>query len=161
MFIYPDNRYLRHCYGQSCIHPTDRFGNKTNYFESPSYPQLYEDRLRALYLLYIPGVNRILFEFDPLAYGIEDNRDELYVGAGLEFYFQDLLGKIGTPERIYFFENVNATVYRGNGVFTPRSFIIQGDSVWIYFLTNKQLAFSGWRLYWSIPGRLCFQIIKD
>lgn len=121
-----------------------------NYFESPGYPQLYADRIRVLYLLYLPGVSEIRFDFDPLAFGIENNKDELHVGPGLQFVFEELT--VRTPG-INFFENVNATVPRGNGVLTPGSFVIQGDSAWMYFLTDKNIMFPGWRLSWTIPGK--------
>ena len=153
MFIFPDNERLFTCYGQSCKHRTDRFGDKTNYFESPGYPRQYQNRNFILYMLYIPGVNLILFEFDPLAYGLEDYKDIVEVGPGLEYDWSD------PTKTLYVFSDMHATVSRGNGVFTPRSFTIQSDSVWMVFSTDRNVIFSGWRLYWSIPGRLYFQII--
>ncbi|XP_072049558.1 uncharacterized protein [Amphiura filiformis] len=141
-----DNRFLNSCYGATCVDRVDRFGNPFNYFESPGYPGLYPNRLRALYLLYIPGVTEICLDFDQTAFDVENNKDELYVGPGLQFDFKDLGGRSYTPPEIYFFENKNIT----NGGRTPQNFCIPSDTIWMYFLTDYGIMLNGWRLYWRI-----------
>ncbi|XP_072013269.1 uncharacterized protein [Amphiura filiformis] len=156
-----DNRFISSCYGSECKRRLNRLGDQYNYFETIDYPTLYEDRLRALYLLYLPGVTEICFEFDQTAFGIEDNKDELYVGPGLQFDFAHLQGRLGTPNDIFFFENRNITNGR-----TPSDFCIPSDTVWMYFLTDKNIMMPGWRLYWTIsdvvpPQATCPADITD
>ncbi|XP_072051695.1 uncharacterized protein [Amphiura filiformis] len=142
-----DNRYITTCYGSACKRSIDELGRPSNYFESLNYPQVYIDRLRALYLLYLPGVAEICFTFDQSAFGIENDKDELYVGPGLEFDFGDLAAA-NSPDGIYFFED--RTVPAGRTA--PNDFCIPSDTVWMYFLTDKNIQGPGWRLYWSVEG---------
>ena len=105
------------------------------------------DRLRIQYLLYIPGAAKICFKFDQQAFGIEDNKDELYVGPGLEFSFDQLQGQNTSPE-IFFFENMDVAPMN----VTPDNFCIPSDTIWMYFLTDKNIMMPGFRLFWEIEG---------
>ncbi|XP_072051694.1 uncharacterized protein [Amphiura filiformis] len=143
-----DNRYITQCYGSACKRSIDDLGRPSNYFESLNYPQVYTDRLRALYLLYLPGVAEICFTFDQTAFGIENDKDELYVGPGLEFDYERDIQSTNSPDEVYFFED--RTVPAGRTV--PNDFCIPSDTVWMFFLTDKNIELPGWRLYWSVEG---------
>ena len=152
LWIFLDARTVITCYGSNCIRRVNELGQPFNYYESPDYPQLYEDRLRIQYLLYLPGVAEICFEFDQQAFGIEDNKDELYVGPGLSFTFDQLDGQNTSPE-IFFFENRDR-----NGV-TPDDFCVPSDTVWMYFLTDKNIMEPGFRLFWNVAGEFTFDFL--
>ncbi|XP_072051852.1 hyalin-like [Amphiura filiformis] len=126
------NQFLETCYGTNC---------RSGYFESPNYPNLYDDRDTRLYLLYIPGLPedaQIQFSFDS-PFHIETGKDALYVGRGLQFNFNQINDRNDPPEK-YFFE--------GNQ--RPGPFSMQTDAVWLYFLTDKNIEQVGFRLRWNV-----------
>ncbi|XP_038068270.1 uncharacterized protein LOC119737763 isoform X5 [Patiria miniata] len=125
----PDNQEVFTCYGPTCT---------SGLFQSLNYPQAYPNRYRALYLLYIPGANGISFTFDEV-FGIETDKDELYVGRGLSVDFS-ALNSIDTAD-VRFFE----------GFATPDGFTIDNtDAVWMYFITDKNLEFSGFSIRYQM-----------
>lgn len=129
------------CYGNDC---------RTGTFQSVNYPDNYVDRWMAAYLLFIPGATRIEFTFTGSAgFGVETHKDELYVGTGLTFSLNDFTGAdiLETDRTIRFFDN---STLKGN-VYPP-GFSLETDSVWLYFLTDKNLEFSGWQLSWTSTG---------
>ncbi|XP_072172386.1 uncharacterized protein [Diadema setosum] len=123
-----DGQEIFTCYGDSC---------RSGTFSSVNYPGLYNNRYRALYLLYIPGATSITFTFSPV-FDIEEFKDELYVGAGLQYSDSQLDG-IGSPPDWYFFE----------GSVQPDSFTIQGDTAWMYFGTDKNIQRNGFEISWN------------
>ena len=119
------------------------YANYINFFETDNYPSNYADRQRVLYLLYLPGATQITFSFSS-PFGIEENKDELYIGAGLEFEFTQLDGLTDTSIQKYFFE----------GRSVPQSFTINSDVVWMYFITDKNnndMSYEGFRVSWTTP----------
>ncbi|XP_072018428.1 uncharacterized protein [Amphiura filiformis] len=137
--------------GFDCTVPSDNqqlitsYGSNSGveYFESANYPGNYNDRARVLYLLFVPGATSITITFDS-QFGIEENKDELYVGRGLEFDFGQLDSFNDPANDKYFFE----------GRTRPDSFTINSDAVWVYFLTDKNnndMTYQGFRLRWSVP----------
>ncbi|XP_071824175.1 uncharacterized protein [Apostichopus japonicus] len=126
------------CYGDSC---------STGSFQSLNYPNLYEDRWTAIYLLYIPRASRIDFTFTgDGGFGIETLKDELYVGTGLSFSSNDFTGVdiVDGNRVVRFFDNSTL-----NGQTYPPPFSFETDSVWLYFLTDKNIMFNGWQLSWT------------
>ncbi|PIK48268.1 putative fibropellin-3-like [Apostichopus japonicus] len=129
------------CYGDSC---------STGSFQSLNYPNLYEDRWTAIYLLYIPRASRIDFTFTgDGGFGIETLKDELYVGNGLSFSSNDFTeADIVDGNRVVrFFDNSTL-----NGKRYPPPFSFETDSVWLYFLTDKNIMLNGWQLKWTSTG---------
>ncbi len=127
-----DNQQLVTSYGSD---------SQVQYFESQNYPSNYPPRGRSLYLLFIPGATSITFTFDS-PFGIEVNKDELYIGRGLEFEFSQINGLSDSASDKYFFE----------GRAVPQSVTIASDAVWMYFLTDKNdndQLYPGFRVRWS------------
>ena len=82
------------------------------------------------------------FSFDE-PFGIETNKDELYVGAGLEFSFDVIDGADSTTNPVdkYFFDSDNVT---------PMAFtLFNTDVAWMYFLTDRNIMLEGFRIRWS------------
>ncbi|XP_071785173.1 uncharacterized protein [Asterias amurensis] len=126
----PDNQEIYTCYGSSCT---------TGTFVSKNYPSAYPNRYRALYLLYIPGANGIRFTFNNV-FGIETDKDELYIGRGLTVDFNALNGVSSVNPDVFFFE----------GFAQPADFVVPDtDTVWMYFITDKNLEFSGFSVSWQ------------
>ena len=130
---YSDNFEIQTSYGSN---------SGVEYFESINYPVNYNDRLRVLYLLFIPGATSITFTFDS-PFAIEENKDELYIGRGLEFDYNTAInGATDAANDKYFFE----------GRTVPNSFTINSDAVWMYFLTDKNnndMTYAGFRVRWQ------------
>lgn len=121
------------CYGSGC---------ETGSFSSPGWPtEVYSSRYGGLYLLYIPGAQRIDFTFNS-PFAIESLKDELYVGPGLSFT-QSQLDGLTVPNDHYFFEGSNI----------PAGFSIESDTVWMAFLTDKNVQLTGFQIQWSSFGR--------
>ena len=116
-----------------------------NFFESPYYPNLYEDRLRQLSLLYIPDVQKICFSLKTV-FGVESQDDELYIGSGLGFDFNDIRGEY-SPASIHFFDSRSITMTG-----SPDDFCIESDTAWVYFLSGRDVTKFGWRLFWHVAG---------
>ncbi|XP_071819452.1 uncharacterized protein [Apostichopus japonicus] len=120
------------CYGSGC---------ETGSFSSPGWPtEVYSSRYGGLYLLYIPGAQRIDFTFNS-PFAIESLKDELYVGPGLSFT-QSQLDGLTVPNDHYFFEGSNI----------PAGFSIESDTVWMAFLTDKNVQLTGFQIQWSSFG---------
>ena len=134
-FIFPfpqDNNYITTSYGVN---------SGLTYFESENHPLDYGPRIRALYLLYLPGATQITFSFD-LPFGLETNKDELYVGTGLAYAPGDFNGQASaTGDKYYFDSRIR-----------PQEFTLQSDTAWVYFLSDKnndEMLFEGFRIRWS------------
>ncbi|XP_041472953.1 hyalin isoform X45 [Lytechinus variegatus] len=125
---FADNQEVFTCYGDSC---------RTGSFSSINYPGLYNNRYRALYLLYIPGATSVTFSFSDL-FDIEEFKDELYVGAGLMYEDTQINAETVLPD-LYFFE----------GSTKPDDFTIAGDVFWMYFGTDKNIQRNGFEISWS------------
>ncbi|XP_071785176.1 uncharacterized protein [Asterias amurensis] len=120
----PDNQEIYTCYGSTCTSGT---------FVSKDYPNNYPNRYRALYLLYIPGASGITFTFNS-PFGIETDKDELYIGKGLSVDFNLLQGTSTVGPDVRFFE----------GNVLPSDFTIDNtDVAWLYFITDKNIQFNG------------------
>ncbi|XP_072037686.1 uncharacterized protein [Amphiura filiformis] len=65
-------------------------------------------------------------------------KDELYVGVGL-MYQESQLNFRSEPPNKYFFE----------GDERPEDFSLQSDTAWIFFLTDRNVEYSGFRLSWT------------
>ncbi|XP_022082334.1 uncharacterized protein LOC110974776 isoform X2 [Acanthaster planci] len=129
--IGPDNQEIFTCYGPSCT---------AGVFESLNYPSPYPNRYRALYLLYIPGASGISFTFDDV-FGIETDKDELYVGKGLTVDFTALNGVNTVGPDVRFFE----------GFARPADFTLENtDTAWMYFITDKNLEYSGFSIRYQM-----------
>ena len=118
-----------------------RYGSPSGYFESPNWPDDYGKNIGTLYLLYIPGATKITFEFSS-PFGIEENKDELYIGAGLEY--DKLDGQSKKSIQKYFFEGRNV----------PPSFTINSNTAWVYFYADKNnnnMTYEGFRVSWTTP----------
>ncbi|XP_071814131.1 uncharacterized protein [Apostichopus japonicus] len=131
------------CYGDLC---------RSGTFESQGYPNLYPNQWEATYLLYVPGASRIDFEFvGEGGFGIEGFKDELYVGTGLLFS-DDLIRTVNVSMAVVdgidvrFFDNVTSLE---PGRTFPSPFSLETDTAWLYFRTDKNLRFNGWRLQWN------------
>ncbi|XP_038068280.1 mucin-3A-like isoform X2 [Patiria miniata] len=122
--IGPDNQEVYTCFGSSCQSGT---------FTSKEWPNVYPNRYRALYLLYIPGANGIKFTFNA-PFSIESDKDELYIGKGLTVDFALLLGSDTVGPDVAFFD----------GTQLPAETIIPNtDVAFLYFITDKNLNFEG------------------
>ncbi|XP_033626647.1 uncharacterized protein LOC117289582 isoform X15 [Asterias rubens] len=127
-----DSQEVFTCYGTDC-----RTGN----FSSNNYPNIYPNRYRALYLIYVPGANGFTFTFDS-PFAIEMNKDELYVGAGLNVDFQAIQTDM---------VNENGDVFFFQGDQAPAPFTVTGtDTIWMYFLTDKNIPQQGFRVRWVV-----------
>ena len=137
--VISDNNRIETRYGSP-----SGYANYVNYFESENYPGNYGNRIRALYLLYIPGATEIEFTFST-PFGLEENKDELYIGAGLEFNFDQLDLESDPSNQKYFFD----------GRTVPEPFTIVSDEVYMYFLSdrnNNDMIYEGFRVSWNVPG---------
>jgi hypothetical protein len=126
-----DNQEVFTCYGSDC---------KIGTFSSSNYPNEYPNRYRALYLLYIPGANGIRFTFNS-PFGIETDKDELYIGKGLTVDY-DLLNGVNTvgPDVLFF-----------EGFETPAAATISNtDTAWLYFNTDKNLQYTGFSVQYQM-----------
>ncbi|XP_030829083.1 mucin-17 isoform X7 [Strongylocentrotus purpuratus] len=123
-----DNQEVFTCYGDSC---------QSGIFRSINYPSDYNNRYRALYLLYVPGAQSITFSFS-VEFDIEEFKDELYIGSGLMYNDVQLDG-LGSPPDWHFFE----------GSIRPQDFTIQGDVAWMYFGTDKNIQRTGFEVSWN------------
>ncbi len=83
---------------------------------------------------------RINFYFDE-PFHIEMYKDELYVGVGL-VYEESQLNFRSEPPNKYFFE----------GDQRPEDFSLLTDTAWIFFLTDRNVEFSGFRIRWTADG---------
>ncbi|XP_033625807.1 mucin-17-like isoform X2 [Asterias rubens] len=129
--IGPDNQEIYTCYGSTCTSGT---------FVSKDYPNNYPNRYRALYLLYIPGASGITFTFNS-PFGIEADKDELYIGKGLSVDFNLLQGTSTVGPDVRFFE----------GIILPSDFTIDNtDVAWLYFITDKNIQFSGFSVQYRM-----------
>ena len=132
LFPLADSQEVFTCYGTDC-----RTGN----FSSNNYPNIYPNRYRALYLIYVPGANGFTFTFDS-PFAIEMNKDELYVGAGLNVDFQAIQTDM---------VNENGDVFFFQGDQAPAPFTVTGtDTIWMYFLTDKNIPQQGFRVRWVV-----------
>lgn len=124
------------CYGPGC---------ETGSFSSPGWPtQVYANRYGALYLLYIPNAARIDFTFSS-PFAIETLKDELYVGPGLSFTQDQLDGQTVENDH-YFFE----------GSAIPAGFSVESDTVWMAFLTDKNVQLNGFQINWASVGKCVY-----
>ncbi|XP_022110489.1 hyalin-like [Acanthaster planci] len=124
------NQAVFTCYGSQC---------STGSFMSVNYPSNYPDRYRALYLLYVPGASGFNFIFDTI-FRIEADKDELYIGSGLVPPFSQFNGVNTSVEGVFFFE----------GHTPPMPFsVVNTDTVWMYFITDKNINFPGFRVSWQ------------
>ena len=138
IFLSSDNQEVFTCYGSSCISGT---------FSSSNYPNEYPARYRALYLLYIPGANGIRFTFST-PFGIESDKDELYIGKGLSVDYTALVGVNTVGPDILFFE----------GFETPSAATISNtDTAWLYFNTDKNLQYSGFSVQFRMRELLSLE----
>ncbi|XP_071824325.1 uncharacterized protein [Apostichopus japonicus] len=134
---------LDSCYGDNC---------RTGSYQSPNWnidgTGFYEARDARIFLLFIPGATRIVFQFEG-PFGVEVLKDDLYVGVGLEFGIDqvssDFVGQLDNGN-IYHFDNRSLSV-PNQGV--PASFALETDTVWIYFGTDKNIELAGFRLTWN------------
>ena len=111
----------------------------TQSFSSPNYPNPYPDRYEKLYQLYVPSATSITLTFQEL-FSVEANKDELYIGTGLGFDPLRGFGNFVTiPGQQYFFEGTEA----------PNPITLNTDTIWIYFLTDKNNMREGWSLSWT------------
>ncbi len=70
------------------------------------------------------------------------DKDELYIGRGLTVDFNALNGVSSVNPDVFFFE----------GFSQPADFVVPDtDTVWMYFITDKNLEFSGFSVSWQ-PG---------
>ena len=131
LFSKTDNQEIYTCYGSTCTSGT---------FVSKDYPNNYPNRYRALYLLYIPGASGITFTFNS-PFGIEADKDELYIGKGLSVDFNLLQGTSTVGPDVRFFE----------GIILPSDFTIDNtDVAWLYFITDKNMQFSGFSVQYRM-----------
>lgn len=122
------------CYGKAC---------EKGSFSSPNYPQDYETRDRTFMALYIPHAKSIFFDFSS-PFCIEEGKDELYVGSGLEIYYGDIDDLDNLPENWYHFD--------GSGV--PSNFTLQGtDTTFVYFSSDKSTVCEGFNITWEAQGK--------
>ncbi|PIK43610.1 putative hyalin [Apostichopus japonicus] len=122
------------CYGKAC---------ERGSFSSPNYPQDYETRDKTFMALYIPHAKSIFFDFSS-PFCIEEGKDELYVGSGLEIYFGDIDDLDNLPENWYHFD--------GSGV--PSNFTLQGtDTTFVYFSSDKSTVCEGFNITWEAQGK--------
>ncbi|PIK33438.1 putative hyalin-like [Apostichopus japonicus] len=118
------------CYGKAC---------EKGSFSSPNYPQDYETRDKTFMALYIPHAKSIFFDFSS-PFCVEEGKDELYVGSGLEIYFGDIDDLDNLPENWYHFD--------GSGV--PSNFTLQGtDTTFVYFSSDKSTVCEGFNITWE------------
>lgn len=80
-------------------------------------------------------------------FGIEENKDELYIGSGLAFTFDQFDGadSTTTPVDKFFFDG---------RIQTQQTFTLFSDTAWVYFVTDKNnddMIFEGFRLTWATP----------
>ncbi|KAJ8041572.1 Hyalin [Holothuria leucospilota] len=134
------NRDFITCYGIDC---------RSGFFESENYPNLYPDRWFATYLLYIPGASRIDFRFTGPGFGIESFKDELWVGTGLLYSFADIeransSNLVEDDFELRFFDN---RTLMGN--MYPAAFSLSTDTVMLYFATDRNIRWAGFRLEWT------------
>ena len=104
---------------------------------------MYGSSQNRLYLIYIPDATQIQFSFSS-PFQVEFDRDELYVGRGLTFNFPADLNELSNPPEKYFFE----------GSQIPQPFTILGDTAWIYFRADRDVAQAGFRLNWNEMGKI-------
>ncbi|KAJ8041072.1 Hyalin [Holothuria leucospilota] len=132
------------------------YGCPQDFFRSINYPNLYETGRGDVYLLYIPGASEINFEFS-VPFSVEAKKDDLFVGAGLEFS-SDEVNAIGVepgPQivgRLYFFDNRLITPEGQDDPTpgaTPPPFTIIGDTAWVYFRTDRNIEEVGFELTWT------------
>ncbi|XP_077866888.1 fibropellin-3-like [Saccoglossus kowalevskii] len=123
-----DHQNLYSCYGIDCA---------TGSFQSINWPDTYPPRHSAGYVCYIPGAKSITLIFDPL-FHVEEPKDELYIGPGVEYSVANFRG-VSQPGVIWFYD----------GQAVPESLTIKTDSFWMYFGTDKNLEYSGWKVTWS------------
>ncbi len=87
----------------------------------------------------MPSATSITLTFDQL-FNIEIHKDELFIGTGLAFDVeQGFGGWVDIPGVQYFFEGTEA----------PDPITLNTDTVWIYFLTDKNERAEGWKLSWT------------
>ncbi|XP_038056362.1 uncharacterized protein LOC119728267 [Patiria miniata] len=127
-----NNRVLQTCYGEACA---------TGSYTTPNYETTgYENREKILVLLYIPRATEIRFSFDP-GFQIERNADELFVGRGLTVPYNDFAE--GTHSalipNLYFFDGVGA----------PQPFSVYNDTAFIFFESDRQSTYAGFRIFWN------------
>ena len=103
--------------------------------------------------MYLPSVAEITFYFSS-PFGIEENKDELYIGAGLEFSPEQINGKSDKSTQKYFFE----------GRTVPPAFTISSNKVWMYFISdknNKNMKYEGFRVSWEAPPDTTSPVVTD
>ncbi|XP_071953890.1 fibropellin-3-like [Antedon mediterranea] len=128
------------CYGSKCFYGT---------FSSPNYPNMYVARYSALYLLYAPNVDRIDMFFDNI-FNVERPKDELYIGAGLtSLDIGSLTGQHISSLNMFYFD----------GSQRPGKISIVSDSAWMYFLTDKNVEQSGFRIRWEMYINPCNNLL--
>ncbi len=124
-----DTKTIETCYGEQC---------KTGSFSSPNYHSGgYTNSESSLYLIYIPRATEISFSFAS-PFQIERNADELYIGQGLIIPYLKLALENIIPEQ-YFFDGFGA----------PSPFSIYNDTVWIYFTTDREGNYQGFKIFWN------------
>ncbi|XP_038069618.1 uncharacterized protein LOC119738747 isoform X6 [Patiria miniata] len=129
--VQTENQEVFTCYGSQC---------SSGSFISLNYPNNYPNRYRAQYLLYVPGASGFTFTFDT-AFQIETDKDELYIGRGLTPPISEFNGVNTTVDGVFFFEGYNAP----NPVTVTNT-----DTIWMYFLSDKNLPYIGFRVSWQI-----------
>ncbi|XP_071950627.1 IgGFc-binding protein-like [Antedon mediterranea] len=116
------------CIGAGCM---------TGCFESPNYPDSYNRSYDVLYLVSYEGANNLYFRFEPL-FEVEEDRDALFVGPGLEPpSLDDLNQGVTYPDQLF------------DGYSAPNDFVIDGDSAWFLFSADRFYEPRGWRTCWT------------
>ena len=95
-------------------------------------------RHRAIYLLYIPGATEIVFQFDT-PFRIERPKDEVYIGSGVSPDLNALVSQ-SNPPNLYFFDG---------DITPPGTYSIFSDTAFVYFLTDKNIEYEGFRVRWN------------
>ncbi|XP_033625680.1 serine-rich adhesin for platelets-like [Asterias rubens] len=124
-----DNIEITTCYGLQC---------SSGSFSSINYPSTYNVRHRAIYLLYIPGATEIVFQFDT-PFRIERPKDEVYIGSGVSPDLNALVSQ-SNPPNLYFFDG---------DITPPGTYSIFSDTAFVYFLTDKNIEYEGFRVRWN------------
>ncbi|XP_022091554.1 IgGFc-binding protein-like [Acanthaster planci] len=118
-----DARYA--CYGADCA---------STWFKSPNYSQPYPNSWKGFYQLWVPGARYINVTF-PEAFQVETGRDYLYLGPGFQYPLGLNQGPLSTLQGV---------IYRLDGYTSPGPVYIEGDAVWMYFVTDDQVNAHGW-----------------
>ena len=126
--LYSGYDELQECLGANCA---------TGCFESRNYPDPYINDHSKLYLLQVPGANSITFTCNE-AFVIEEDRDVLFAGAGLQAPF---------PLDV---NSQNVQMFDGN---MAPTFTITGNAAWLFFTTDRVINQQGWQCCWHAGMR--------